>query len=280
MNNPHIVAIVGDLHVNSTVALCHPYVQLDDGGYRRASKYQMWMWRRWESFWKEINLVREKVNGKLTIMLNGELADDNVHKTTQLISKNPADQAYIALKTLGPMLDIMHDDDELVVLRGTEAHVGPSACMDEMIAADLGAKPSFQTEERTVFSWWRFVGSFNGTVIDIAHHPGTHHKYSHTKGGDAIRLAAETSAQYARRRVPPPHLTIRGHNHKDADSFDNQPTRGIIMPSWQLSTAFGHRIGGGWLKTGGLYVICAKGYKPKVVKRYHDWPVEGPVIMD
>jgi len=39
-----IVAVVADTHPNSTVGLCPPEVELDDGGTYHASKAQRWLW--------------------------------------------------------------------------------------------------------------------------------------------------------------------------------------------------------------------------------------------
>ena len=60
-NERTVVAIAGDLHVNSTVAVCPPVVMLDDGGEYRASKPQRWLWREWVKFWGAVR--RRRING-------------------------------------------------------------------------------------------------------------------------------------------------------------------------------------------------------------------------
>lgn len=274
MSNGYIIPIVGDMHVNSTVALCPPSFMLDDGGTYSASPVQTWIWERWEKFWEEVVKVKEKYKLRCVAMLNGELADNNVHHTTQLISRNPADQIALAESVLLPIRKI---SDNIIVIRGTEAHTGPSANMDEIMARKLRAVPSINSvktgEHRA--SWWEFYGEFSGVTINISHHPGTSHRRPYTKGNDAMRLAFIQSYKYMERGLFPPDLVIRGHNHIPVDSFDNHPSRAIIGPSWQLNTSYGYRIGGGWLPVGGMYVLCRDG-KYKVIKRYFDWPVEDP----
>jgi len=53
-----ILVATGDLHINSTVALCYPAVTLDDGGTYRASAPQRWIWRKWIEYWQEIKRVK------------------------------------------------------------------------------------------------------------------------------------------------------------------------------------------------------------------------------
>jgi hypothetical protein len=47
----------------------------------------------------------------------------------------------------------------------------------------------------------------------------------------------------------------------------------LILPSWQLSTSYGYRIGGGTLPVGGAYVVCDGRGGFEVVKRFTEWPI-------
>ena len=49
-DRPLILRVTSDLHAGSTVALCPPKVQLDDGGKYEASKAQLWLWECWLDF--------------------------------------------------------------------------------------------------------------------------------------------------------------------------------------------------------------------------------------
>lgn len=276
MDSPeYIVAILGDLHVNSTVALCLPRFTLDDGGQYVSSKYQRWIWRKFKEYCLEIEEVKAALKVPVVTVLNGELVDDNHHKTTQLVTRNPADMLRLSAATLEPILAL---SDYVHVTRGTEAHSGPSACLDEVVAADISnLVPSLVDREGQPerYSHWHFTAKIGGVLFDIAHHPGTGHRLPWTKGTDAIKLANVIGIQALNLGRPVPDLAIRGHNHKDADSFDNARVRAIIMPSWQMTTSFGYRIGGDPLKIGALYVIVGQG-QYEVVKRYWDWPLERP----
>ncbi len=134
-----IVAVAGDLHTNSTTGLCPPDAEIDDNIGIRISKVQRRIWGAWNEYWQTVAAERDKAGAGLVVVLNGELADDNYHRTFELLTRNPAYQMRNATKALKPMLDILRDGDRIYVTRGTEAHSGPSAWMDEKLAADMGA---------------------------------------------------------------------------------------------------------------------------------------------
>lgn len=265
---PTLLVLTGDLHTNSTVALCPPTVELDDGGTYRASKPQKWIWARWLEFWDAAADLKKRYNAEAVTLLNGELADDNYHNTTQLISKHKGDQARAALAVVEPVQAV---SDRIFVTRGSEAHSGLNASMDESLARAIGAIPNDEGHHAR----WYFRGVIDGLRVDASHHPGTGHARPWTKGADANRLAQMVMSRYVERELPVPHLVVRGHNHKPSDSGDNHPSRAIILPSWQLSTSFGYRLGGDWLPIGGMLAVVEKGqviYERKLISR---WPI-GP----
>ena len=267
------VVVVGDIHANSTVAVCPPTFNLDDGGTYRASKAQRWIWRQWLALWGEAAAARERAGGPLALIFNGELADDNYHPTTQLITRNPADMLKLSAAVLAPALELLREGDSVFVLRGTEEHSGPSAHLDETIAHDIGATPA--DEEANVFSHWRLKVNLDGVLFNVAHHPaGGGGRVPWTRGNFANQLAARTAFECVMSGEKPPHLLVRGHVHRPADSYDAYPVRALVLPSWQLTTSYGHRIGGDPLPVGGAIMTCDRG-RVEVTKHYSDWPIEG-----
>lgn len=268
----YLIACVSDLHVNSTVALCKPRVPLDDGGEYVSSKAQRWIWTMWLNYWAWVKKQQKRAKCPLIVWIGGECADDLNHKSTQLISRNPADQKRHAIDCLMPMLDL--NPEQIIIMRGSEAHSGPSACLDEFVADDIGASGDKSTGTA---SWYHWIGEIGGVTIDGAHHAGHGHGRPWTKGGDANRLAADIIYRYVDMGLMPPDLVLRGHNHKAVDSFDNHSTRAIVLPSWQLTNAYGHRLGGGFSKSyldiGGA-LISIDGGEYEVRKRYYKWPVK------
>lgn len=276
-----IVAAVGDMHFNSTIAATPPSFNLDAGGTHKADRVQRFIYDKWLEYWREIWEVKQRLGWPVYVIMNGELADSNYHATTQLISRNPADQLAMALKLLEPAYKIA---DHLIVIRGTAAHSGQSSWMDELLARDLGALPvRHRGEDDPRHAHWQWRGVIGGVRFDVAHHPGHGHMRPWTRGGDANRLAADIRMRYDRYNdymmrqkedsqiIPPPQIVLRGHNHKPSDSGHNfGSTRAIIAPSWQLGYDgdFSNRLGGDWLPNGGLYILCDNG-EPTV--RWRDW---------
>lgn len=264
-----IIAIAGDLHVNSTVALCPPLFTLDDGGTYKASREQRWIWRQWTDYWQQVKARR--AGRRLVIMLNGELADNNYHPTTQLITRNPADMLRLSAEALRPALSLLMDNDAVYVMRGTEAHSGMSSHLDEEVAQDIGATGP----GGDIASHWRLRATVDGVRFDVAHHPpGGGGRLPWTRGNFANRLAAMTIFDCAERGTRAPHLLIRGHVHRPDDSYDRYATRALVLPAWQLQTSYGHRIGGDPLPIGGLIVTADNG-RYEVEKLYWNWLDEG-----
>lgn len=268
-----LVAIAGDLHTNSTLGVMPPTVRLDDGGEYKASPQQRWLWRHWVKSWAAVGEARDRHDARLVVILNGELADNNHHHTTQLVTRNPADQLNIAIETLRPVTDLLRDGDRVFVTRGTEAHSGPSGHLDETLAQELGA-----TGERAdgPASWWRLRAEFEGVRFDVSHHPpGGGGRMPWTRANYAPRLAAMMWWQYVERGERPPHFAVYGHVHRPGDSYDAFGVRALITPSWQLMTSYGYRIGGDPLPVGLAWVVCRDGEVVEVVKKYDTWRLAG-----
>ncbi|MGQ0601750.1 MAG: hypothetical protein ACT4QE_08650, partial [Anaerolineales bacterium] len=77
--------------------------------------------------------------------------------------------------------------------------------------------------------------------LDFAHH-GRMGGRPWSRANVTQTLAAQIWMEHARRGDPPPHLAVRSHYHKVADSYDAHPTRVIQTPAWQLHTAYAHRV--------------------------------------
>lgn len=266
------VVLLSDLHANSTVGLCPPVVNRDDGGTYRSSPAQRWMWRNLLAFGEAVQAHRSKVGGRLVLVLNGGLADDNYHGKFQLVDVNPKTQMATAVRALEPILSILQPEDRIYVTRGTEAHSGRSAWMDDAIGADLGAV----SPGEGVHSYWHLRLNIEGVRFDVAHHPPLGPgRVPWTQQLYATRLAAVAYFDAVKAGEKPPDLYVRGHYHMPGDSYDAYPVRALALPSWQLTTAFGYRIGGGRpYPVGGAIVTCDRG-KYEVSKHYYKWPTAG-----
>jgi hypothetical protein len=238
LTNP-IVVWASDLHINSTVALCVPDFELDDGNYHKNSKLQDALYEAWCDGWKQ---VKNKSKGREVVgIIGGEIADKmSKHPSLQFITNNPDDIRRMAGETLSPMLEVVN---KLIVLRGTEAHTGLSSNLDEGIAREIAKDWDVKViKDGNRFSHYycrRYIG---GRLFDLAHHVsmGTARRGERDA---ANHLAADLIMDYSRHHELPPDFALRGHVHRHSDSSDNYPVRAIISGAWQMHTAFSHRIG-------------------------------------
>ena len=262
-----IIAHVGDLHVNSSVALMPPEVHKDDGQTVLASETQRWLWSKWLSYWKETAHYKKKTGGKVIGVINGDWGDMNKHSGFQLVEQsNPDTVINMMIATVAPMRKVC---DEIVVIRGTEAHTGGSGWLENRAAQEIGA---VRNENDRTWSWYIWEAEIDGVKLTSSHHPGTNSMRPWTAGNEANRRAVIDIYNYAGRDWCP-KLTLWGHFHHDADSGDTHPIRAIYNRAWQVKTSFVYRIG---LATqadqvGGLWVFCHDG-KAHVLKREYQLP--------
>jgi hypothetical protein len=236
MDNLTQLVLVSDLHINSTVGLCPPRVNLDDGGTYNASRSQRWLWDCWIDFIQRVN----NLAGSKVVVINGDMGElDTKRRSTQIITPNKATIQSMVLDAIAPLVDAA---DTVIVMRGTSAHTGKGEWLEEAVAKDLDhCLP--QNAKQGIASHYHFQGQISGVRVDVAHHASMG-SLPWTRAGSANRLAFLATHHYmVTLGVPPPHLVIRAHNHRYTDSGRNHTTKAIFLPAWQLITEFGYRIG-------------------------------------
>ena len=270
-----VIAVTSDLHCGSTVALCPPVIHLDDGGEYRASKAQLWLWENWRDFWGRVDAQRKALGASLYQVYNGDMTEGDHHKTTQTLSGNPTAQATVVNEVMRVPLALKPEG--IIVVRGTEAHVGASACYEERIASGL-RKDGYKVlvdDATGNASHWHFEMDVQGVRFDFAHH-GRVGARPWTKPNAVHALAMEIFYNAAANARPFPHLAVRSHMHQYVDTHDSHPTRLIQMPAWQLATAFIHRIAPNALAdVGGLIITVTEGEMTVEPVRYR--PAQPPM---
>lgn len=268
-----VVAIESDQHAGSTVAVCPPVIQLDDGGAYQASKLQRWLMQNRDDFWKQVGQTRDAEDAELLTVSNGDITDGDHHATTQILSGNSAAQAAVVNELMKSPLAL--NPDRMLFVRGTEAHVGKSACNEERIALGLkkDKRPVIMDPENGTASHWHARLTIQGVRLDFAHH-GKMGTLPWTRPNQTASLAAAIFYEHSKRdmkahRLPTaPHLAIRSHFHQFVDTESLHPTRVIQTPAWQMRTAFIHRIDttGKLPDIGGIIVVIRNGeYDPRPV---------------
>lgn len=263
------IVVVSDLHCGSTVGLCPSRgVPLDNGGHYTPSRAQRWLWERWERFVAAADLSTDY----RLLLLNGDLVDGPLHHgTTESISPHPGAEVDCLALSLAPLLEI--DFDAIVVVRGTESHVGKSGSVEEAFARQLIREgyPVLTDASRQTASWYHWTGEFGGIRVDATHH-GRMGQMPWSRPGTVANNAAREFYAYASTKRRHPDIAIRSHYHKVGDSYDAHPIRMIQTPAWQLATAFVHRIAAAeHADIGGITLTIEEGV-PDVVK--HLYPPE------
>lgn len=223
-----------DLHINSTVALAHPIVVNDEGGEHRFSEEQRKLFHAFSDVLEKMS-ERKRSDRPMYAVLNGDLVENNKRPTFQVITHNPTKIVNHAIKVLEPVFSIA---DYVFVVRGTEAHVGESANLEEMIAQNFdNTVPS-----KYANSWWHLRSDFGGAKFDIAHH-ATMGRLPWTEKNAANKIASIVRSRYAEMKEKEPNIAVRSHVHRYSDSGDNFGSlKAFTTPCWSLFTSYSYRI--------------------------------------
>lgn len=230
-----VIAVVSDVHAGSTVAVCPPKIEMDDGGEYVASKAQRWLWQCWLEFWAT---VEERAQGaSLYTVFNGDLTEGFHHGTTQILTGNPTAQARVVDACMAPVLELRAE--QMFFVRGTAAHVGKSAAYEERIALGLwkDKRPVQRDPDTGSASWWHLAMEVQGIRLSFAHH-GRMGQRPWTKHNIPALLAHQIFMERATRERPHYHLAVRSHFHTYVDTHEVSPTRLIQTPAWQLHTEY------------------------------------------
>lgn len=258
------VIVIADTHINSTLGLCPPGVTLDDGGQYMRSATQKWLWDTWLQFLDDLDRITKGY--RKTFVLNGDIGElDDKNRSWQTIVRSPSKVLDLCREVFVPAIG----KDDLFVVRGTEAHTGKSAWIEEELAADLGAIPD---NERNTFSWWHLRALFGGVKFDVSHH-GSMGSLPWTYANASNRLVVETMMQYMKWGEDYPDIVVRSHMHRFVDSGRTFDSRAVFTPCWQFKTSYLFRLGkaNAYPHIGSLVFLCEDGnyhledlrYKPK-----------------
>jgi len=256
------LVLIADLHAGCRTGLypCDRALQLDDGGDYRPSRLQRKAWAMWREFWDEW-VPRVCRRGPYAVAVVGDLVDGTHHKSVHQISHNPVDQKRIAAALLGPI--VKRCGGRFFVVRGTEAHVGPSAHLEEDLAESLGAVPD-EEGRFARYELWKLVGpreSRKCALVHAMHHIGTtgSSHYESTAVHKELVEAFQESGRWGNRA---PDFVVRAHRHRYLHTeiaTEHGRAVSVVLPGWQGKTPFTFRIPGGRQSQpqfGGVIIRC------------------------
>lgn len=212
----------------------------DQGGQVLPSKLQRTVWSWWEEMWSEWVPVATKKE-PFGIIFNGDAVDGQPHHATANISINESDQFKMTVRIFQPLVDMC--DGRFKFIRGTEAHVGKSGSIEEMVAQAIGSVPNAEGQY-SMFDLWQKVGD---GVVHLLHHVGTTSSSAHESSAINSELTAEfaEASRWGERR---PDVIIRSHRHRCIEvriPTDRGFATATVTPGWQLKTPFTYKIAGG-----------------------------------
>lgn len=271
-----IVTFAADTHPNDRVGLCPPEITLDGVGSPGkwvASTLQQESWNAWTQFWGQQGVLKKELDAQLYAVLDGDGSDDNEHGKAGLITTNKADALKIAQAVLEPMRAVA---DKWFMVRGTQAHAGEFAWMEEELAATCGAEPD---EEAGTASWWWLPLNVEGVSFHVGHVPPTFGSKPWTIDAALGRCSKEIRDEYLERGDLPPDVAVFAHHHVFRDSGMVKKPYVVFLPGWQYMTAYGilRRGWGGFVRPiGGAWFICENGdwqfdYHIWTPKRKREW---------
>lgn len=221
------IVTIADTHCGSSVGLAPPTVRLDDGHVVHIEGHSKFIWQCWGNFW---DWVYDRLAGEPFVLVhNGDVVDNQHHGTLQVISGNPALQKSVAVRVLEP-----HTKKAAAYyqIRGTPAHTGEQAHLEEDIAKTLGAKgESADTLSR--YELWVQLGK---EIIHFAHHIPTSSAHAY-KSSPAMRLMAQAFADAGEWGLKPPTMMVRAHGH-DYIEVKRPNCRVVVCPCWQAKTGW------------------------------------------
>lgn len=234
------IVVVADLHSGCRFGLCPgDPVPLDGGGAYHPSRFQKVVYGWWREFWDEF--VPHATKGEpFAVVVNGDATDGVHHKSTTQVSHNMEDQRSIARKLLEPVVEAC--GGRFYMVRGTEAHVGPSAEHEEALARSLGALAT--PDSAGARSHYELVLELAARRIHFTHHIATSHS-PFTRTSALLREIVNHYVEAGKWGDRPYSMLVRSHRHqhdKVSQSASFGEVTGVTTHAWQLKTPYVYKI--------------------------------------
>ena len=242
--NSYFDIVISDEHCGSPVGLfpCDDVVYTDDDCEIRPNKNQelMWQFIREEVLDYVSSIKKADKNVIVRTRNNGDLVEGFHHESTQVMTSSPVTMQNIGYFVIKSFADI---SDEVVIIRGTESHVGKSAVMEENIAIRLKATyPKKVISNVSSETHWFYEEITNGVRTNYIHQGGVG-KNPRTRLNPLL-IKAITQLEYRiSNHIDMADLFVSSHAHQYADTKDIlNYTRVIQTPCMKLTDAYGHKV--------------------------------------
>ena len=272
--------VISDLHCGCKLGLCPADgVTLAEGGGRYIPSPMMQkIWDYWREFWDEwVPWVTHRQ--PFGIVVNGDAVDGRHHGSTHQISQNLSDQDEIAYQVLAPLVD--RCKGKFWMVKGTEAHVGPSGEQEELLARRLGAIPD-STGAHARYELWKYLGGTRA-LLHIMHHVGTTGSSAYESTA-VYKELVESYVEAGRWGNRPPDCIVRSHRHRHFEtkiSSAGGRAISVVTPAWQCRTPFTFKVPGGRIAQpmiGGICIRTGKEGHENVYAQEKIWHLTRPPV--
>jgi len=268
------LVMVADLHCGDQLGLCPAKgARLDHGGKYTPNSIQQKMADLWEIFW--YHWVPTVTRGEpFAVAIVGDLIEGRHHSAVHQITNNLAKQADIAYELISPIRDLC--DGNLYIIRGTEAHTGPSGEQEEALAKKLHAIPN-EFGQHARYELWKKVG--NG-LAHLMHHIGS----TSSQAYEATAVHKEMTEEFleaARWGETPPDVVVRAHRHRFIEvrvATDNVYGVSMVLPGWQAKTPFTFKVAGGRIALPQFGGAIIKQGDEELYTRSKVWNLKRPAV--
>lgn len=244
--------IVNDTHVGSTVALWPEGQPIQDGGSYAPNVAQRWLMGQWETMLNEVAALPSKP----TLVLLGDLIQGGHPRDAQLVTHQASIQGSAAITLLRPLVERC---GAVYVIRGTEWHEGAISDNMELVARELGGRKNLATG---MYTWPHLYLDLGGPIIHLAHHVGVSSvpAYETTiPTRELLTMIGEMVRQWPQ-DTPNLKMVVRAHRHRGVHVQLPPDLHAMVVPGWQLGTAFADKKMPGLLPQVGYGLIeCRRG---------------------
>jgi len=180
----------------------------------------------------------------LDLVVDGDAIDGDHHSSLEIVTRQKNEQINIHINLMSYFLGIVNFDrrtDSLHYVAGTEIH---SSDAEHIIGEKLKAK---QTPEGH-YAWDELRLEINGKRVWFVHHGPSAGKGAN-QGNSLRNWLRDNFFEALGEGEEPPHFVITGHTHKPYWTTyigrykgTYHCCHGMICPSWQQKTRFGHKV--------------------------------------
>lgn len=262
-----VLGVVTDSdHPNSMVGLCHPDgVDRDPGGHYSPSKAQLWLWDKWDDLWTRAAQKAREFKADLWWWHLGDGVDDNDHGKHGLVTLKKDEIVTIGAAVKQRGRDVVK---RMFYVRGTPAHVGAAAELEELCARELKPRPE-KDRVTNRYTKWAWKCEVRGVKMLFKHRPISTSTRFHTRGGGANRTAAELVGESEDLGHTLPDVAYYGHFHHQEDSGSNFRVHVLFTPPFCLHGTYEATRGFSAQPIGARLFVCDAGHFESLPLR--DW---------